>query len=104
MTFAKLIPLIGSASLGLVCASCSTVPTVEGCSTLAERVLATDTPHPEIEDTGDELTDWRNLGLRYASSLSQANDRARTGLSIVQNCERRDAQITASQRSWNPFD
>jgi hypothetical protein len=85
-------------------AGCSTVPTVTGCSTLAEAVLSRPVEHPLIGNSGDEATDWQLLGVAYAGALNTANDRSQTGLSIIQACEARDAQITASQRSLNPFD
>jgi hypothetical protein len=103
MTFAKPLRLIGIAGLALISGACNTT-NVQGCSELARTVLTTDTEHPDIEDSGDPLTDWRNLGIRYPVALNNANDRAQTGYRIISMCEARDAQITASQRSWNPFD
>mgnify|MGYP006935513073 CR=1 FL=1 len=103
MTFAKPILATVTGLLALTCAACNTT-NVQGCSELARTVLTTDTEHPDIEDSGDPLTDWRNLGIRYPVALNNANDRAQTGYRIISMCEARDAEITLAQRSWWPFD
>lgn len=83
-------------------AGCSTVPTATGCSTLAESVLTTRTPHPQIGNSGEEDLDWQLLGASYAGALNTANDRAETGFKIIRGCEMRDEEIK-SARSWWPF-
>lgn len=101
MQSAKLIPLIATASLAIVSASCSSVPDATGCSELARPVLTTDTPHAQLGDSGDALLDWQLYGSAETGQLNKANDRARTGFGIINACERRDAEIRARlERPW----
>lgn len=98
------LALLGLLGLGMSFAGCSTVPTVTGCSALAETVLGEPVEHPQIGNSDDEATDWQILGVAYAGALNTANDRSLTGLAIIKACEARDAAIHRSQRSWWPWD
>lgn len=110
MLSAKLLPLTGIVSLAIISASCSTVPTVTGCSELARSILTTDTPHAELgampdgtapADHPDSALAWQIYGLDETGQLNKANDDKRTGFAIINGCEARDAQIKAHlDRPW----
>ena len=88
--FLQMLATISFAAL----AGCRTVPTVTGCSALAETVLGEPVEHPQIGNSGDEATDWQILGVAYAGALNQSEDMKRTGLEIIRACEARDREIT----------
>lgn len=101
MQSARLIPLIATASLAIVSASCSTVPIATGCSELARGILTTDTPHAALGDSGDPALDWQLYGTAETGQLNKANDRASTGFDVINGCETRDSQIRAHiERPW----
>lgn len=85
---------------GIVLASCSTVPTVTGCSELARGVLTTPTPYPTITRDTDPLI----YGAEATGAITKANDDKRTGFQIINACELRDAEIIASLNApWWKF-
>lgn len=101
MLSAKLTPLIVTALLAIGSASCSSVPIAPGCSELARPILERDTPHAEIQDSGDAAQDWRLYGVAETGQLNKANDDKRTGFAIFNACEVRDATIRARlERPW----
>lgn len=101
MQSAKLLLLTATASLAIVCASCSTVPIATGCSELARPILMRQTPHAELGDSGDVALDWQLYGAAETGQLTKANDDKSTGFAIINACEVRDATITARlARPW----
>lgn len=64
-------------------------------------MLTRETPHAEIGDTGDPATDWQLYGVGETGQLNKANDDKRTGFTIINACEARDAQVRAHiERPW----
>lgn len=101
MQSAKLLLLTATVSLGITSASCNTVPDVMGCSELARGILTTDTEHATIGASGDPLIDWQLYGTAETGQTNKANDRARTGFGVINQCETRDAEIRAHiERPW----
>jgi hypothetical protein len=97
----KLPLLIATASLGLVSASCSSVPIATGCSELARPILTRATPHADIGNTGDPATDWQLYGVAETGQVNKANDDKATGFAIINACEVRDNTIRAHiERPW----
>ncbi len=86
--------------LVMSCVACNSVPTVSGCSSLAQDLLTTPTAHATLEDSGDAALDWQRYGLAETGALNQANDRAETGYNIIHQCEQRDETIRQSHRPW----
>ena len=77
--------------IAIASASCSTAPTVTGCSELARGVLTTATPYPSLNAETDPLV----YGAEATGALTKANDDKRTGFAIINGCEKRDAEIVA---------
>ena len=97
----KLTRLIATGSLAIICASCSSNPIAKGCSSLAESILTTPTPHATIGNTGDPALDWQLYGQAETGQLNKANDDKATGFRIINACEVRDAEILAKiNRPW----
>lgn len=95
MPYAKPILLTATVCFGITLASCSTVPTVTGCSELARGVLTTPTPYPTITRDTDPLI----YGAEATGAITKANDDKRTGFQIINACEARDAEIIRSLES-----
>ena len=101
MPFDKLRLLSAIACSAIVSASCSTVPTVTGCSELARTVLTRETPHADVPTTGDAALDAQTYGVAETGQLNKANDDKRTGFAIIHGCEARDAEIREKiERPW----
>lgn len=79
-----------SSVIGL--ASCNSVPTVTGCSQLAESILMTPTPHAVVTAT----TTPEDYGLAETGQLNKANDDKATGFRVIRQCEVRDEEIRRS--------
>lgn len=89
--------IIVVAATAITLASCSTVPTVTGCSELARGVLTTPTPYPTITRDTDPLI----YGAEATGAITKANDDKATGFTIINGCEKRDAEILAKlNRPW----
>lgn len=101
MPSAKPILLTAIACSAIGSVSCSTVPTVTGCSELARGVLTTPTPHAEVGQTEDAALDAQLYGIAETGQLNKANDDKATGFRIINACEARDAEIRAHlTRPW----
>ena len=92
---------IATLSLALALPACKTAPVVSGCSSLAEGVLTTKTPHAQLGQSGDPALDWQLYGVAETGQLNRANDDKATGFAIIQGCERRDAEVRREiERPW----
>lgn len=90
---AKLILLLGTASLASGCAGSNLVPApAEGCSSLASHLLARETPSAVIGDSGDPALDWQVFGVGQTGQLRMANRDKADGLQTIRKCEERDAK------------
>jgi hypothetical protein len=94
-----LMTAIACSAIGF--ASCSSVPTVTGCSELARGVLTTPTPHAEVGSTGDPALDAQLYGIAETAQVNKANDDKLTGFQIINGCEARDDEIRVHlDRPW----
>jgi hypothetical protein len=82
-------------------AGCSTGVIATGCSELARDILTTETEHAEIGNSGDPALDWQLYGTAETVQLNSANDDKKTGFTIINRCEARDAELRRSfERPW----
>ena len=101
MRYAKPTLLTATLLLVVSLSACNTVPPATGCSELAKGILGTPTPHATLGNSGDSALDWQLYGTAETVQVNRANDDKVTGLSIVQMCERRDAETLARiNRPW----
>ena len=90
MRYAKLLLLSATLCFVASCASSRIAAPAEGCSVLAEPILARPTPHAEIGDSGDPLLDTQLYATAETGQLNAANRDKADGLAIIQRCEARD--------------